>query len=459
MVGSRSKQKMCECFFNLGETSFIASHKRHLLSPCIRHTPLNNAPLVRVWYGTTTIPTVHTINHITMTNAITVETQAAMDVEELENLDVPTAQPTIVAEELAVGEILATEDLKEKSEDALDQTAIAEELTTEDPLQDNLENHSVQEDPEPVVEFEAVDTDLHSNPEVAPQVADAVPVTPPSILPDQPKGVKLLYKMAEEAKAFGVDESLLVDGLSIVPISPTSNGLQYTGPVGQAVRSFRTLQALQLPTPKSLDQIKHMEKEQGHKWTAFLHKKGHSSVHWQPFVAPFLLPGGESLSFTPRLVSYYEVLILPAQSETTEAESETESKDDACIAVGLALDDFPLEESMPGWTKRSYGYHSDDGAVFYSGAKKPGRLPPFKVGDKVGCGIDYRNSCVFYTLNGEFLGYSVQLKSSYISKQWYPTVGIDACACVVCNFGMDDAFAFDLQAFCEQDVDALIKGN
>ena len=131
MVGSRSKQKMCECFFNLGETSFIASHKRHLLSPCIRHTPLNNAPLVRVWYGTTTIRTVHTINHITMTNAITVETQAAMDVEELENLDVPTAQPTIVAEELAVGEILATEDLKEKSEDALDQTAIAEELTTE----------------------------------------------------------------------------------------------------------------------------------------------------------------------------------------------------------------------------------------------------------------------------------------------------------------------------------------
>lgn len=59
----------------------------------------------------------------------------------------------------------------------------------------------------------------------------------------------------------------------------------------------------------------------------------------------------------------------------------------ACVAVGIAAPPFPVTGRMPGWDAHSFGYHSDDGAVFHgSGA---GRMfgPTFGVGDTIGCGI------------------------------------------------------------------------
>lgn len=104
-----------------------------------------------------------------------------------------------------------------------------------------------------------------------------------------------------------------------------------------------------------------------------LHRHHHhpppQSIKWQPFVAPWRLgqtpPGNEEVwDVTPRLVSYFEVEILPPTATTT-AESNAPGSTTAnafvrhthakeCVAVGLATDDFALHSRMPGWDRHSW---------------------------------------------------------------------------------------------------------
>ncbi|CAN0511389.1 unnamed protein product, partial [Ectocarpus sp. 12 AP-2014] len=39
-----------------------------------------------------------------------------------------------------------------------------------------------------------------------------------------------------------------------------------------------------------------------------------------------------------------------------------------CVAIGLAHDNFPLEDKQPGWDRNSWGLHSDDGCFHHRGA-------------------------------------------------------------------------------------------
>lgn len=58
----------------------------------------------------------------------------------------------------------------------------------------------------------------------------------------------------------------------------------------------------------------------------------------------------------------------------------------------------------PGWEPNSWGYHGDDGNVFASQNVGKTYGPPFGTGDVIGCGVNFRTGCAFYTKNGEHLG-------------------------------------------------------
>jgi len=112
---------------------------------------------------------------------------------------------------------------------------------------------------------------------------------------------------------------------------------------------------------------------------------------------------------------------------------------------------------MPGWDSRSFGYHGDDGGIFH-GKGEMLRVygPRYGEGDTVGCGVNYENGGIFYTLNGSFLGYAFLNEPMVLldgnddegeSTRMYPTVGVDTDCPLACNFGCDRPFVFDLASF------------
>lgn len=182
----------------------------------------------------------------------------------------------------------------------------------------------------------------------------------------------------------------------------------------------------------------------------------------------------QEMQLLPRLVSYFEVTILPPDFAVSPqrqqrqgaswqhfhrnlqlAEEMAANNIAECVAVGVALNDiFPLAVRMPGWDSSSFGYHGDDGKIYHGASQhRVGHSdwPKFGIHDTIGCGIDYQHRSIFFTLNGNFLGYafeniSIELLSTY---DFYPVIGIDTRCPVRCNFGLqsDAAFQFDLTSY------------
>ena len=106
-----------------------------------------------------------------------------------------------------------------------------------------------------------------------------------------------------------------------------------------------------------------------------------------------------------------------------------------CVAVGLAIEGFSGKDLLPGWSKDSFGFHGDDGAIFHGrGRALKSFGPTFGPGDTVGCGLDIAKREIFYTLNGKMLG--VAFSDIDPNLVLYPTVGIDANVVVRFNFGL-----------------------
>lgn len=167
---------------------------------------------------------------------------------------------------------------------------------------------------------------------------------------------------------------------------------------------------------------------------------------------------------TPRLVSYYEVSILPCPDDfESERNVQHHPRASDCVAVGVATSTFNLRSRMPGWDIASYGYHGDDGGIFHGSGDMMRRFgPSFGEGDTVGCGIDYISRGIFFTLNGDFLGYGwTNVDLEFLQQDLYPTVGVDTNFPVECNFG-ERPFCFDLTFMVERQehvVRACLNGN
>lgn len=188
----------------------------------------------------------------------------------------------------------------------------------------------------------------------------------------------------------------------------------------------------------------------------------------KPFVIPFVdNHHKDAINVTPRLVSYYEVSILEKPKENNSDDEiddddfrlgnpgepilTTPSRSNDCVAVGLATESFHVHSRMPGWDRQSFGYHGDDGGIFHSSGGMVKRYgPTFAAGDTVGCGIDYVEQGIFYTLNGQFLGYAwTGIDEEFLKNDLYPVVGLDTSCPLYLNFGTgtDEPFQFDLSSF------------
>jgi len=177
------------------------------------------------------------------------------------------------------------------------------------------------------------------------------------------------------------------------------------------------------------------------------------------FVVPFRLPSG-AWYLSPRTIAYYEVSLAALPKEkgvdammptshyffSANALPTPPPASSECVAVGLAAEGFLHAHILPGWNKFSYGYHSDDGAIFHGRGRAIKNFGPvFGKGDVVGCGLDYRRREIFFTLNGRLLG--VAFTDVNTSQPLYPTVGIDSACQATFNFGTAP-FAFPLQVLC-----------
>ncbi|KAF6821781.1 ankyrin-1 [Colletotrichum musicola] len=141
-------------------------------------------------------------------------------------------------------------------------------------------------------------------------------------------------------------------------------------------------------------------------------------------------------SFPPRGVSgalyYFEIDISSDNDEDAAAENA------AIIGIGVCGEYVNMRNGYPGWSTHapSMGYHSDDGRVYNNTkaeevGKETGRT--FTQGDTVGCGIDWDNGSIYFTLNGEWIG---DCETSIIYRKIFPliTMGRKACKLRV-NFG------------------------
>ena len=282
--------------------------------------------------------------------------------------------------------------------------------------------------------------------------------------------------------------------LKTVPLSEGKIAVQFTGHVGTGDRCIRANEPFALPqervqAPKGnfRGPLTKLFRGRGHQHdpnsSSLLDRlkrgkgKGKSApapLLWKPFVVPYCYSNNTEkmkMSLTPRLVHYYEVKILeaPEQRPVRPQFGEDEPpRSSECVAVGLSTNQFSLHTRMPGWCTHSFGYHGDDGGVFHSTGHMLREFgPTFGCGDTVGCGLDYHRSCIFFTLNGEFLGDAFKglgrLEcADFHDFEWYPTVGIDTKCLVQCNFGTDEAFQFDLERYIEkhqlQSMQAAMEG-
>jgi SPRY domain len=289
----------------------------------------------------------------------------------------------------------------------------------------------------------------------------------------------------------------------------SGGGIYYTGPIGQGDRCFRTKTPWPVPAtvlvPSSSSNnssisprpLRFLPRLSAWSPAARLARATATTTNddhdWEPLVRPFCLPysvGDGGMCLTPRWIAYYEVTIHASNQPTSSTLGPPE-----CVAIGLSCAGFPLHSRMPGWDAQSFGYHSDDGGIFHASGHACAYCPTFGVGDVVGCGLDYAASAIFYTLNGQFLGYAfdfnqaepvrslartrrssrllgmqspptngrgfrreaastsaapaVAVSTNWRNVPWYPTVGVDTSAVITCNFGQEP-FLFDWQPMLQE---------
>ncbi|EXJ83610.1 hypothetical protein A1O1_07233 [Capronia coronata CBS 617.96] len=124
-----------------------------------------------------------------------------------------------------------------------------------------------------------------------------------------------------------------------------------------------------------------------------------------------------------------------------EVEIKNKSKDTA-IAIGFATAEASLER-LPGWETHSWGYHGDDGKMFFGEHSGRNYGPTFGAGDVIGCGVNFNAGYAFFTRNGQDLG--ICFRELRKDLRPFPAVGMKkhSGAWVSTNFG-ERPFVFDI---------------
>ncbi|CAH0488852.1 unnamed protein product [Peronospora farinosa] len=136
---------------------------------------------------------------------------------------------------------------------------------------------------------------------------------------------------------------------------------------------------------------------------------------------------------------YFELSLSKRQHQ--HARSRSRTGQDAMTSIGLIESTFPLVGKQPGWTRRSFGYHGDDGRLYHGSAFEGQPFGPvFGAGCTVGCGIRVEWGAwtyVFFTNNGELVADEDGAFVACSRLEWYPAVGLDSYDALHLNFGQE----------------------
>lgn len=120
---------------------------------------------------------------------------------------------------------------------------------------------------------------------------------------------------------------------------------------------------------------------------------------------------------------------------------------DGYMGIGICGEGVQTNR-LPGWDKKSYGYHGDDGNSFCSSGTGQSYGPIFTTNDVIGCAYNIVENNCYYTKNGLNLGIAFH---NLANIPLYPVVGLQTPGEEVeANFGTQP-FVYDI----EEDMKAL----
>ncbi|KAB8446202.1 hypothetical protein FH972_025184 [Carpinus fangiana] len=73
------------------------------------------------------------------------------------------------------------------------------------------------------------------------------------------------------------------------------------------------------------------------------------------------------------------------------------------VGIGLSSNKCALSK-LPGWETESWAYHGDDGYIFCQTPSGKAYGPRYGYMSTIGCGINFRTGCIFFTKDGIHLG-------------------------------------------------------
>ncbi|CZR53247.1 uncharacterized protein PAC_03125 [Phialocephala subalpina] len=125
-----------------------------------------------------------------------------------------------------------------------------------------------------------------------------------------------------------------------------------------------------------------------------------------------------------------------------EVDIVSRKREESSIGIGFSTKNVPLSR-LPGWEPESYAYHGDDGHSFCCQSSGKHYGPPFNAGDVIGCGVNFRTGCAFFTKNGDHLGTAFRdIKEN--KGKLFPSVGMKKTGeHIRVNFGQRP-FVFDI---------------
>ena len=153
-----------------------------------------------------------------------------------------------------------------------------------------------------------------------------------------------------------------------------------------------------------------------------------------PFTIPIRIEG--EINLIQSNVFYYEVTILNITIR--------KAWNNECISVGFGTKNTPYKNHV-GWTKESWGFHSDDGNLMNSN-QSINITSPWSHGDTIGVGLVYEkknNYRLLLTKNGIIIDDTKFIKTK---EDIYPMIGFDLSSPIFVNWGQKQ-FKFQLNNY------------
>ncbi|KAI8599527.1 concanavalin A-like lectin/glucanase domain-containing protein [Dissophora ornata] len=115
----------------------------------------------------------------------------------------------------------------------------------------------------------------------------------------------------------------------------------------------------------------------------------------------------------------------------------------SAISVGIASKSL-RKNCQVGWDLNSWGFHGDDGRLYFGNGEQSMEYSSntYKQEDVVGCGVNFIDRSIFFTLNGYMEGVAFRFIKDTIPL--YPAIGLSHAGTEInANFG-DQTFWFDI---------------